>query len=94
MAHCEDPFYAGHEILLPDSLDVDEFASTLQEAYLKGGHLWVTLDSPGRGLPQVRLLLAQVIPVGFVMDEADGGDGVLSEEKRDQVAGLPQDPGA
>lgn len=70
--------YAGHEILLPDSLDVDEFASTLQEAYFKGGHLWATLDSRGRGLPQVRLFLAQIIPVCFVMDEADGGDGATT----------------
>lgn len=63
--------YAGHEIPLPDVVNVEEFAAFLQDSYAKGAHTWATFDLPGTLGQHMQLLFGPGIAVGFV---TDGGE--------------------
>ena len=66
--------YAGRTIALPDTVDVDELATLLRDAYAKGGHSWMSFDLPGDQQRHVRLLFGPGIPVGFISDQKERED--------------------
>jgi hypothetical protein len=65
---------------VPDSTNLDELAAYLLDTYAKGSYSWATFDSPGDHPNQVRLLTGPGIPIGFVSDQTDSHEEVVSKE--------------
>lgn len=58
--------YAGQTIPLQETVNVEELADLLLDAYAKGGYSWLWADLKGASPERVRLMIGPGIPIAIV----------------------------